>query len=193
MRDNQPFWHMIYAHFRGKAVTGVIAQAKAADQRPGPQPVALAAVTTISCSSGRCWGVRVTPCLAHLPALHDPQGKRLPPLPTFPMLARCSLSPRPMPRRSEPPSIVAASYRPPSSCAGYSPASPAPRRRRSLPAPSLAGSRCQRRRYAVSNCCAPARSVRAASHPLPRRGCPCRHCADYGRPQPRLLRREAFL
>ena len=60
-------------------------------------------------------------------------------------------------------------YRPPSSCAGYSPASPAPRRRESAPALSPAGSRCLRR-YGVSDCRVPGRGVRAARHPLPRRG-----------------------
>jgi len=71
-----------------------------------------------------------------------------------------------------------ASYRPPSSCAGYSPASPAPRRRGSLPAPSLAGSR-RRCRCAVSDCCAPARgSIRATPVTVAQARRPRRHCCQ---------------
>ena len=68
--------------------------------------------------------------------------------------AGCSSSPRQMPLRSVPPSIVAASYQPQLSCAGCSPASPTTRRRGSAPGLSPAGNRSLPRRRDRLGCLA---------------------------------------
>jgi hypothetical protein len=73
---------------------------------------------------------------------------RLPAAVCLPMLLGCLWSARQRLQRSAPSSNGKASCRPPSSCAGCSPASPIPRRRARAPGPLPAGSRYPRRRAA---------------------------------------------